>query len=43
MIVLSNFVANLSQREDTVTKYACLAQSEAQLGLALSGKENIST
>ena len=43
MIVLSNLAANLVQTEDAVTKYACLAQSEAQLGLALSGKENIST
>ena len=43
MIVLSNSNANLAQREDAVTKYACLAQSEAQLGLALSAKENIST
>ena len=43
MIVLSNFAANLAQKEDAVTKYACFAQSEAQLGLALSAKENIST
>ena len=43
MIVLSTFAANLAQKEDTVTKYACLAQSEAQLGLPLSVKENIST
>ena len=43
MIVLSNFSANLAQKEDAVTKYACLSQSEAKLGLALSGKENIST
>ena len=43
MIVLSNFAANLAQKEDAVTKYACLGQSEAQLGLALSVKENIST
>ena len=43
MIVLSNLVANLALYEDTVTKYACLVESEAQLGLALSAKENIST
>ena len=43
MIVYSNFAANLAQKEDAVTKYACLAQSEAQLGLALSAKKNIST
>ncbi len=27
MIDLSNFAANLAQKEDAVTKYACLAQS----------------
>ena len=43
MIVLSNLAANLALNEDTVTNYACLAESEAKLGLALSGKENIST
>ena len=43
MLVFPNFAANLAQTEDVVTKYACLAQSEAQLGLALSVKENIST
>ena len=43
MIVLSNLAANLAQGEDTVTKYACLAQPEGQLCLALSAKENIST
>ena len=43
MIVLSNFAANLAQNEDAVTKYANLAQSEAQLGLALSAKQKIST
>ena len=43
MIVLCNLAANLAQKEDAVAKYACLAQSEAQLGLALSVKENIST
>ena len=43
MIVLSNFAANLAQKGDAVTKYDCLAKSEAQLGLALSVKENIST
>ena len=43
MIILSNLNAILAQKEDAVTKYACLAQSEAQLGLPLSAKENIST
>ena len=43
MILLSNLAANLVQKEDAVTKYACLAESEAQLGLALRAKENIST
>ena len=43
MIVLSNLAANLAQTEDAVTKYACHLQSEAQIGLALSVKENIST
>ena len=43
MIVLCNLAANLAQKEDAVTKYACLAQSEAQLDLALSAKGNIST
>ena len=43
MIVLSNLAANLVLNEDTVTKYAFLSVSEAQLGLALSAKENIST
>ena len=43
MIVLSNLPANLAQKEDAVMKYGCLARSEAQLGLALSAKENIST
>ena len=43
MIILSNLAAILAQKEDAVTKYACLAQSEAQLGLALSDKENFST
>ena len=43
MIALPNSAANLAQKEDAVTKYACLAQSKAQLGLALSAKENIST
>ena len=42
-VVLFNFAADLAQKEDTVTKYACLAQLEAQLGLPLSVKENIST
>ena len=43
MIALSNFAAKMAQKEDAVAKYACLAQSEAQLGFALSAKENIST
>ena len=43
MIVLFNFAANLTKKEDAVTKYACFAVSEAQIGLALSAKENIST
>ena len=43
MIALYNLAANLAQKEDAVTKYACFAQSEAQLGLPLSAKENIST
>ena len=43
MDVLPNFAANFAQKEDAVTKYACLAQSEAQIGLPLSVKENIST
>ena len=43
MIVLFNYAANLAQKEDAVTKYARLAQSEAQLGLPLSAKENITT
>ena len=43
MIVLSNLAANLTQKEDAVTKYANLVQSEAQLGLALSDKQKIST
>ena len=43
MIVLLNFAVNLALNEDTVTKYACLAESDAKLGLALSAKENIST
>ena len=38
MIVLSNFAANLAQTEDFVTKYADIVQSEAELGLPLSGK-----
>ena len=43
MIALPNFAANLAQTEDVVTKYADIVQSEAQLGLALSGKLKIST
>ena len=43
MLVLPNSAANLAQTEDDITKYANLAQSEAQLGLALSGNKKIST
>ena len=43
MLVLPNFAANLAKTEDDVTKYADLVQSEAHLGLALSGKQKIST
>ena len=43
MIVLFNLAAYLALNEDTITKYACLAKSEAQLGLAISAKEIIST
>ena len=43
MIALYNLAANLAQTEDVVTKYADFVQSEAQLGLALSGKQKIST
>ena len=39
MLVLPNFAANLTQTEDVVTKYADIVQSEALLGLALSGKK----
>ena len=42
MLVFPNFAANLAQTEDVVTKYANLAQSEAQLGLELSAKPKIS-
>ena len=43
MIALPNFAANLAQTEDIISNYAPLVQSEAQLGLALSGKQKIST
>ena len=43
MLVLPNSAANLAQTEDVVTKYVNLAQSEAQLGLALSAKQKICT
>ena len=43
MLALHHYAANLAQTEDVVTKYAYLAQSEAQPGLALSGKQKIST
>ena len=38
MIALPNLAANLAQTEDIFSNYALLVQSEAQLGLALSGK-----
>ena len=38
MLVFPNFAANLAQTEDVVTKYADIVQSEAKLGLPLSGK-----
>ena len=38
MLVFPNFAANLAQTEDVVTKYADIVQSEAELGLPLSGK-----
>ena len=38
MIALRNFVANLAHTEEVVTKYADIVQSEAKLGLPLSGK-----
>ena len=41
MIASPNFATNLAQTEDVVTKY--LAYSEAQLGLAISAKQKIST
>ena len=43
MIALPNFAANLAQTEDIISNYAPLVQSEAQLGLALSGNKKIST
>ena len=42
MIALYNLVANLAQKENAVMKYACFAQLEAQLGLSLSARGNIS-
>ena len=42
MIALSNFAANYAQTEDIFLNYAPLVQSEAQLGLALSGKKTSS-
>ena len=41
MLVLPNFAAKLAQTEDVVTKYADIVQSEAKLGLPLSGKQKI--
>ena len=43
MIASPKFAANLAQTEDVVTKFVNLVQSEAHLGLALSGKQKIST
>ena len=43
MIALPNLATNLAQTEDIFSNYALLVQSEAQLGLALSGKQKIST
>ena len=43
MIALTNFAANLAQTEDIFSNNAPLVQSEAQLGLALSGNKKIST
>ena len=43
MLVFPNFATNLAQTEDIISNYAPLVQSEAQLGLALSGKKKIST
>ena len=43
MLVFPNFAANLAQTEDVVTKQADIVQSEAELGLPLSGKQKIST
>ena len=40
---LTKYKIQNNKIQNTNTKYACLAQSEAQLGLALSAKENIST
>ena len=43
MLALHHYAANLAQTEDDVTKYADIVQSEAELGLPLSGKQKIST
>ena len=43
MLALHHYAANLDQTEDVVTKYADIVQSEAELGLPLSGKQKIST
>ena len=43
MVVWRYFDTDMAKTKDTVTKYACLAQFEAQLGLAISAKEKIST
>ena len=43
MLVFPNVAANLAKTEDVVTKYADIVQSEAKVGLPLSGKQKIST
>ena len=43
MIASPDFATNLAQTEDVVTKYVDIVQSEAELGLPLSGKQKIST
>ena len=43
MLALTNSAADFAQTEDVVTKYADIVQSEALLGLPLSGKKKIST
>ena len=43
MLVFPNFAANMAQTEDAGTKYSNIVQSEAELGLPLSGKQKVST